>query len=193
MGYLLQPHTSAGRIPSDRGYRYYVDELMNPPAALKPDEANNARKRYGKGQRKSKRFAADLPHTFRHDLIHFRGDRSLDSSAQVCAVSISPSASSRHLLLVVLLSTGHVEHRLVEMIRASRKYPDDALELCQLSGDESRSGRTGTPGQPARCPAGISRLCRNAIQNLAGYKAGRNRPDGAACLYGRNQPASAAA
>lgn len=29
MGYLEQPHTSAGRIPSDKGYRLYVDSLMN--------------------------------------------------------------------------------------------------------------------------------------------------------------------
>lgn len=28
MGYLQQPHTSAGRVPSDKGYRLYVDELM---------------------------------------------------------------------------------------------------------------------------------------------------------------------
>lgn len=28
LGYLEQPHTSAGRVPSDRGYRYYVDCLM---------------------------------------------------------------------------------------------------------------------------------------------------------------------
>ena len=28
LGYILQPHTSAGRIPSDLGYRYYVDHLM---------------------------------------------------------------------------------------------------------------------------------------------------------------------
>ncbi len=28
MGYILQPHTSAGRIPSDKGYRFYVDTLM---------------------------------------------------------------------------------------------------------------------------------------------------------------------
>ncbi len=27
MGYLVQPHTSAGRIPTDKGYRYYVDSL----------------------------------------------------------------------------------------------------------------------------------------------------------------------
>lgn len=28
MGYLIQPHTSAGRIPSEQGYRFYVDSLM---------------------------------------------------------------------------------------------------------------------------------------------------------------------
>src|SRR5690606_24890097 len=30
MGYLEQPHTSAGRIPSHKGYRYYVDHLLPP-------------------------------------------------------------------------------------------------------------------------------------------------------------------
>ncbi len=29
-GYLRQPHTSAGRVPSDKGYRYFVDSLMEP-------------------------------------------------------------------------------------------------------------------------------------------------------------------
>lgn len=28
MGYILQPHTSAGRIPSDKGYRFYVDTML---------------------------------------------------------------------------------------------------------------------------------------------------------------------
>ena len=28
LGYIMQPHTSAGRIPSDKGYRWYVDQLM---------------------------------------------------------------------------------------------------------------------------------------------------------------------
>ena len=28
LGYIIQPHTSAGRIPTDKGYRLYVDELM---------------------------------------------------------------------------------------------------------------------------------------------------------------------
>src|SRR5216684_5387642 len=50
MGYLVQPHTSAGRIPTDRGYRYYVDELMNPPAALSTEEAQQACNRYQQTQ-----------------------------------------------------------------------------------------------------------------------------------------------
>ena len=35
LGLLDHPHTSAGRVPTDRGYRYYVDVLMeaNPRAA----------------------------------------------------------------------------------------------------------------------------------------------------------------
>ncbi len=28
MGYIVHPHTSAGRIPSDKGYRFYVDQMM---------------------------------------------------------------------------------------------------------------------------------------------------------------------
>lgn len=33
MGYIIQPHTSAGRIPSDKGYRFYVDQLMEEKVA----------------------------------------------------------------------------------------------------------------------------------------------------------------
>ena len=29
MGYIVQPHTSAGRIPSDKGYRLYVDTMLD--------------------------------------------------------------------------------------------------------------------------------------------------------------------
>ena len=28
LGYIIQPHTSAGRIPSDKGYRLYVDSML---------------------------------------------------------------------------------------------------------------------------------------------------------------------
>jgi heat-inducible transcriptional repressor len=36
MGFIVQPHTSSGRIPSDRGYRLYVDRLMECPS-IAPD------------------------------------------------------------------------------------------------------------------------------------------------------------
>jgi heat-inducible transcriptional repressor len=41
-GYLVQPHTSAGRVPSDAGYRTYVDELM-PPETLAPEDRRRIR------------------------------------------------------------------------------------------------------------------------------------------------------
>src|SRR4026207_2029741 len=39
-GYVQQPHTSAGRIPTDRGYRFYVDLLLeNTPSGPHPPRA----------------------------------------------------------------------------------------------------------------------------------------------------------
>lgn len=37
LGYLEQPHTSAGRIPSEKGYRYYVDHLLSQGSVTRPD------------------------------------------------------------------------------------------------------------------------------------------------------------
>lgn len=37
-GYLVQPHTSAGRIPTEKGYRYFVDTIGS-PGALRSDQA----------------------------------------------------------------------------------------------------------------------------------------------------------
>src|SRR5256714_9988995 len=41
LGLLTHPHTSAGRVPTERGYRYYADELLGSlepqPAAFPPD------------------------------------------------------------------------------------------------------------------------------------------------------------
>ncbi len=41
-GYLVQPHTSAGRVPSDAGYRTYVDRLME-PEELHPEDRRRIR------------------------------------------------------------------------------------------------------------------------------------------------------
>jgi heat-inducible transcriptional repressor len=115
MGYLVQPHTSAGRIPTDRGYRYYVDELMNPPAALKADEAATVKKR----TRQAQTEIEEILHQTCRILSEITSYASIatdpsSSSTSLRRIYLSP-ASSRHILLVMLLSTGHVEHRLVEI------------------------------------------------------------------------------
>ncbi|NMP23000.1 heat-inducible transcriptional repressor HrcA [Sulfobacillus harzensis] len=45
LGFLEQPHTSAGRIPSDKGYRFYVDEIIH-PAPLQEMERDRIRRAY---------------------------------------------------------------------------------------------------------------------------------------------------
>jgi len=42
-GYVTQPHTSAGRIPTDKGYRYYVDKLMGAMDALTEGDQTRVR------------------------------------------------------------------------------------------------------------------------------------------------------
>lgn len=49
-GYLIQPHTSAGRIPSDAGYRTYVDSLMQ-PEELTEDERRRIQDELGDATR----------------------------------------------------------------------------------------------------------------------------------------------
>ncbi|MGN0396336.1 MAG: heat-inducible transcriptional repressor HrcA [Coprococcus sp.] len=40
MGYICQPHTSAGRIPTDKGYRFYVDSLMEEKTETETERKN---------------------------------------------------------------------------------------------------------------------------------------------------------
>jgi hypothetical protein len=56
MGYLEQPHTSAGRIPSMKGYRFYVDCL------LKPEKVTNDEKKFVRNlvSGQSKRCRSDI-------------------------------------------------------------------------------------------------------------------------------------
>jgi heat-inducible transcriptional repressor len=37
LGYITQPHTSAGRIPTDRGYRFYVNQISEPSQPAMPE------------------------------------------------------------------------------------------------------------------------------------------------------------
>jgi heat-inducible transcriptional repressor len=122
LGYLVQPHTSAGRIPSDRGYRYYVDVLMDVPNALSRRDAARAR---AESQAPQSDVTGLLLQTCRI-LSALTSYPSVATDPDVTVTTVVrlflTRASMRHALLVVLLSTGHVEHQLVEIETA----PSDA-------------------------------------------------------------------
>ncbi|NYI78677.1 heat-inducible transcriptional repressor HrcA [Nocardioides panzhihuensis] len=112
-GYITAPHTSAGRVPTDKGYRLFVDRLTT----VKPMTA--AEKRAIAGFLEG---AVDL------DDVVSRSTRLLSQLTRQVAVVQYPTLSRstvRHvelvalaptrLLLVLILSTGRVEQRLLEV------------------------------------------------------------------------------
>src|SRR5207249_4181529 len=50
LGLLTHPHTSAGRVPTDLGYRYFIESLM-PDTALQPDEQLTVSHQFQQAQR----------------------------------------------------------------------------------------------------------------------------------------------
>ena len=112
-GYITQPHTSAGRIPTDKGYRLFVDRL----GSVKPLSSAE--------QRAISTFlagAVDLD-----DVLH-RTVRLLALLTQQVAIVQYPTMSSsvvRHIevvalsnarvLLILITSTGRIEQRSVEL------------------------------------------------------------------------------
>lgn len=114
MGYLVQPHTSAGRIPSDRGYRYYVDRLMTPASF----EGRRAARQQVVPNGCSTTVEDILQHTCRilSGMTHYLSVATppAPEATSLHRVYLTP-ASPRHALLVMLFSTGQVEHRLVEL------------------------------------------------------------------------------
>ena len=112
-GYLAQPHTSAGRVPTDKGYRLFVDRL----STVKPTTTAERRA-----------IASFLDGAVDLDDVVHRSVRLLAQLTRQVAVVQYPTLSRstvRHvelvaltptrLLLVLILSTGRVEQRHVEL------------------------------------------------------------------------------
>ncbi|HTT87539.1 MAG TPA: heat-inducible transcriptional repressor HrcA, partial [Acidimicrobiales bacterium] len=113
-GYLTQPHTSAGRIPTDKGYRFYVDRLGT-PGTLGPVERQEVR-----------RFFAHVHGAVEDLLGHTSG--LLANLTDYAAVVVGPTHDTATIrsvqlvdlganlvLLVVVLSDGAVEKRAFEL------------------------------------------------------------------------------
>lgn len=113
-GYLAQPHTSAGRIPTDKGYRFFVDELSGPGHL---DRAST----------QQVRTFFDTTHGELERMLHDT-TRLLSDLTQYAAVVVAPQAEASPVrsvqlvslapsvvLVVVVLGNGGVEKCTVEL------------------------------------------------------------------------------
>jgi heat-inducible transcriptional repressor len=112
MGYLEQPHTSAGRVPSDLGYRYYVDRL------IVEHHLDQATKDKVKGTtEEGEALQLLLRDTARvlSRITHLLGVATTVRDQQVTLKHAVLSAlGPSQALLVLILSNGHVENRMLE-------------------------------------------------------------------------------
>ena len=127
-GYITQPHTSAGRVPTDKGYRLFVDRLVTVKPMSVPEKRAIASFLSG---------AVDL------DDVVLRSVRLLAQLTRQVAVVQYPSMSRsgvRHvelvslgpsrLLMVLIVDTGRVEQRVVEL--PARLTEDQVADLRAL-------------------------------------------------------------
>ena len=114
MGYLEQPHTSAGRIPSAAGYRLYVDELMA-DYRLSMDEADSIN-------------AAIEAKMEKVDKLMEKVAKLVSQATDLPAISVAARsggatvkrfdlilAGSGSFILVVMLSNDHVVNKLIKL------------------------------------------------------------------------------
>ena len=136
-GYLQQPHTSAGRVPTDKGYRLFVDKL----STVKPMSAAERRA-----------IATLLDGAVDLDDVVHRSVRLLSQLTHQVAVVQYPTlarSTVRHVelvalapsrvLVVLILSTGRVEQRLVEL---DHEIGDDDLATIRTTVHRVAIGET---------------------------------------------------
>jgi heat-inducible transcriptional repressor len=146
-GYLVQPHTSAGRIPTDKGYRFFVDHLAE-PGVLGPAQ-----------RQKVSRFF-DQVHGEIEEMLE-RTSGLLSDLTSYAAVVVGPTHEStairsvqlvglgpRLALLVVVLADGTVEKRSLDL---SHDVADEVLVAATAQLQSGAQGRLlSDPGQPGR-------------------------------------------
>ncbi len=129
LGYLDQPHTSAGRVPSDQGYRFYVDRLMRPPELSRADMLR-IRNAYRQG--------AQSLEWLIHETVKLLGEI---SEYTVLALVPDPGpqrlqgldivpCSPEQAVLVLVTDKGLVFHRMIEL--PPEEEPDGLAETVGL-------------------------------------------------------------
>jgi len=168
-GYLVQPHTSAGRIPTDKGYRFFVDHLGRPGPL-------------GAHQRQEvRRFFAHV-HGEVEDLLG-RTSGLLADLTDCAAVVVGPNHESATILsvqlvglspglalAVVVLSDGAVEKRTVDLPAEIPAQAADGL-LARAAAHVTAHVRGGTLARPGLVPephdGALSAVVRTGVEALA--------------------------
>jgi heat-inducible transcriptional repressor len=113
LGYLTQPHTSAGRVPTDSGYRYFVDFLMDLepiPERVKAYIDDELRGAPADEQGMVERVAMTLAAVTQNASVASAPQGSLARIKHVDLVSLEP----REVLLIVLLEGNLLRQQVVE-------------------------------------------------------------------------------
>ncbi len=166
LGLLRQPHTSAGRIPSDRGYRFYVDHLMELPlgdTSLLPvlDEEDQALEM----ERLLRRTCALLTRTTSYTSV---ATPPRPADTHINQIFISPAGDDR-LLLVLILSTGQVENRLLcpaPPEAASATASDIAAVANALNAALAGQAIDALPAAPSAAPGELAPPLRALYETL---------------------------
>lgn len=118
MGLIEQPHTSAGRIPSQQGYRYYVDRLMR-KGKLNVREENMIRSVFAQQARE---LAMIVQQTIKlvsqlTDYLVFLSGPQLEHTAlrQVRFIPLANEDACDKSLLVIVSETGWVESKVIDL------------------------------------------------------------------------------
>ncbi len=111
-GLILKTHTSSGRIPSEKGYRYYVDNLME-PRKMNPDDMNKLAIIF---QNQSLNLSDTLSRSLQvvSDITNYAtvilGSSSHDNLLK--QVEVVP-IDKENFIVIVVTDKGHVEHKTI--------------------------------------------------------------------------------
>ncbi|RDU22464.1 heat-inducible transcriptional repressor HrcA [Anaerosacchariphilus polymeriproducens] len=111
LGYIVQPHTSAGRIPSDQGYRLYVDDLMKEKEKEVTEMKELMIEKADKMERVLKQVAKVLANNTNYTTLVSspRGNQ-----GKIKFTQLSP-VDSRQVLAVIVLEGNIVRNRIIQI------------------------------------------------------------------------------
>lgn len=113
-GYLVQPHTSAGRIPTEKGYRFFVDHLGG-PGRLAAGDAQQVKAFFSRTHSELESMLSDtsrlLSRLTRYAAVVVGPQHQVATVKSVQLVSLAPQV----VLAVVVLSNGAVEKHTLDV------------------------------------------------------------------------------